>query len=106
MNGMLVAGFGWRTRESREKGPPDQPRRLGREHGNYVAFSLDQGETWSGVTRVTEQPTTAYVTVREIRPNELFLVYDTGDWWTRRWEGYEKGIDRYIGGRILEVKTP
>jgi hypothetical protein len=23
--------------------------------------------------------------VREIRPNELFLVYDTGDWWTRRW---------------------
>jgi hypothetical protein len=106
MNGILVAGFGWRTRESREKGPPDQPRRLGREHGNYVAFSLDQGETWSRVTRVTEQPTTAYVTVREIRPNELFLVYDTGDWWTRRWVGYEKGIDRYIGGRILEVKTP
>ena len=70
-NGILVAGFGWRTRESREKGPPEKPRRLGREHGNYVAFSLDQGETWSQVTRVTELPTTAYVTVREIRPNEL-----------------------------------
>jgi len=102
-NGILVAGFGWRTKESREKVPQGQPRRLGQEHGNYVAFSLDQGATWTHVTRVTQEPTTAYVTVRELRPNQLFLVYDIGDGWGRKWVGFEQGIERAIGGRLLEV---
>jgi hypothetical protein len=102
-NGVLVVGFGWRTKESRQKVPPGQARRLGPEHGNYLAFSLDQGASWTQVTRVTQEPTTAYVTVREIRPNQLFLVYDIGDGWGRQWVGYEQGIDRAIGGRLIEV---
>ena len=102
-NGVLVAGFGWRTKESRQKVPEGQPRRLGPEHGNYVAFSLDQGATWTQVTRVTQEPTTAYVTVREVQPNKLFLVYDIGDGWGRKWVGFEQGIERAIGGRFIEV---
>ena len=102
-NGILVAGFGWRTKESRQKVPPGQPRRLGPEHGNYVAFSLDQGATWTQVTRVTQEPTTAYVTIRELQPNKLFLVYDIGDGWGRKWVGFEQGIERAIGGRLIEV---
>ena len=102
-NGILVAGFGWRTKESRQKVPPGQPRRLGPEHGNYVAFSLDQGATWTQVTRVTQKPTTAYVTVREVQPNRLFLVYDIGDNWGQKWAGFEQGIERAIGGRFIEV---
>ncbi|MCC6124064.1 MAG: exo-alpha-sialidase [Pirellulales bacterium] len=101
-SGILVAGFGWRTKESRQK--IRGPRRLGPEHGNYVAFSLDQGATWTQVTRLTKEPTTGYVAIRELEPNKLFMVYDVGDGWFREWADYPKGIDRAICGRLLEVR--
>ena len=53
-NGILVAGFGWRTPESVKKStdprlPGGEDHRTGRQfgpkHGNYVAFSLDQGRS-------------------------------------------------------------
>ena len=75
-NGILVAGFGWRTPESiQSKG-----KGFGPQHGNYLAFSFDQGATWTQVTQITSGLTTSYVTVREIEPNRLLLVYDK-QWW-------------------------
>lgn len=102
-NGILVAGFGWRTKESRQRGVSGA-RRLGPEHGNYFAFSLDQGATWTQVTRLTKEPSTCYVTIRELEPNRLFVVYDIGDGWGRQWVGYPSGIDRAIGARFVEVR--
>ncbi len=101
-NGILVAGFGWRTKESWQRGVSG-PRRLGPEHGNYLAFSLDQGATWSQVTRLTREPSRCYVTVRELETTRLFVVYDIGDGWGRQWVGYPDGVDRAIAGRVLEV---
>jgi hypothetical protein len=46
-----------------------------REHGNYVAFSLDHGRTWIQVTALSHQITSAYTGVREVAPNELYVVY-------------------------------
>jgi len=103
-DGTLVAGFGWRTREARAKLPPGQAGRLGVQHGNYVAFSFDQGATWTQVTRITSEPTTCYVTVREVAPNRLYFVYDIGDNWGRAWEAYPNGIARGVSGRVLEVR--
>jgi hypothetical protein len=48
-----------------------------REHGNYVAFSLDHGQTWEQVTQVSSTLTVAYTGVREVAPGELFVVYTT-----------------------------
>lgn len=50
-----------------------------REHGNYVAFSLDQGQSWTDVTPVSATVTMAYTGVREVAPGELFVVYTTSD---------------------------
>ena len=93
-NGVLVAGFGWRTPEATHK-RDSGPRRIGPKHGNYLAFSLDQGASWIHVTQVTHEPTTSYVTVREVRPGRLLLVYDKG-WWDTP--------DRAIAGRIIDVE--
>lgn len=46
-----------------------------RDDGNFLAFSLDQGQSWTQVTRVSSARTCAYTTVREIRPGVLFIVY-------------------------------
>ena len=103
-NGVLVAGFGWRTPESVQKSnDPRSPdgevhrpgRKIGPQHGNYVAFSLDQGITWSQITQVTHELTTSYVTVREIQPNRLLLVYDK-NWWDHK--------DRAVAGRFIDVR--
>jgi hypothetical protein len=50
-----------------------------REHGNYLAFSLDQGHSWTQVTRISSTVTMAYTGVREIAPGELFVVYTVSD---------------------------
>ena len=47
------------------------------EHGNYVAFSLDQGSSWTNVTQVSSTVTSAYTGVREVAPGELYVVYTT-----------------------------
>lgn len=49
------------------------------EHGNYLAFSMDHGQSWSAVTPLSHTMTVAYTGVREVAPGELFVVYTTTD---------------------------
>ncbi len=62
-DGTLVMSFGHK---------PDY-----REHGNYLAFSLDHGQSWTQVTQISSTITSAYTGVREMSPGELFVVYST-----------------------------
>ncbi|MHB9107633.1 MAG: sialidase family protein [Armatimonadota bacterium] len=74
-NGVLVCAFGLRI--------PEKPMVdwTYPDNGNYLAFSFDQGDTWSHVTRLTGgRRTTHYMGLREARPDELFVAYDLG-WW-------------------------
>ena len=45
------------------------------DHGNFLAFSLNQGETWTSETRLNSSITMAYTGVREVSPGVLFVVY-------------------------------
>jgi len=47
------------------------------DHGNFVAFSVDQGETWTDIVRISSSVTQAYTGIREVKPGELFVVYTT-----------------------------
>jgi len=50
-------------------------------NGNFVAFSLDHGESWSHVVELTSGVmTTHYMGLREVRDGELAVVYDAGAW--------------------------
>lgn len=75
--GVIVASFGVRV-------PPRAcwPRAQFPWNGNYLAFSLDGGDTWSHVVQVTSGVlTTHYTAIEESsRDNEIFLAYDLGDW--------------------------
>jgi len=102
-NGILVAGFGWRTPESVRKHTDSRlldgekhfdGRTIGPKHGNYVAFSRDQGASWTQVTQVTSELTTSYVSVREVQPGRLLLVYDK-NWWDHQ--------DRAIAARFIDI---
>jgi len=62
-DGTLVMSFGHK---------PDY-----KDHGNYLAFSLDHGQSWTQVTQISSTITSAYTGVREISPGELFVVYST-----------------------------
>lgn len=92
-NEILACSYGYRLME-----PLDAP-----EHGNYVAFSRDQGETWENITRLPIEPypggvlrSTCYTGIREIEPNKLIVVYDIG---------YFKDIPvRYLATRFVDVK--
>lgn len=64
-DGTLVMSFGHK---------PDY-----RDHGNYVAFSLDHGRTWKQVTPLSHKITSAYTGVREVAPGELYVVYTASD---------------------------
>ncbi|NBR09291.1 MAG: hypothetical protein EBT98_06575, partial [Opitutaceae bacterium] len=74
---------------------PSVGRLIGPKHGNYVAFSHDQGATWTQITQVTRELTTSYVSVREVQPGRLLLVYDKY-WWDHK--------DRAIAARFIDVK--
>jgi len=93
-SGVLVAAFGVRI-------PPRAcwtiPKH--RWNGNYLAFSLDGGDTWSHVVRLTTGVfTTHYMAIEETpRDNHLFVAYDFGHW--RCKEG------RYTYGRPLQIST-
>jgi len=51
------------------------------ENGDYLAFSLDGGDTWSQVVQYRSgEPTTHYTGVREISPGLLYVVYDNSIW--------------------------
>lgn len=47
------------------------------DHGNFVAFSTDQGRSWGNVIRISSTVTQAYTGIREVKPGELFVVYTT-----------------------------
>ncbi len=44
--------------------------------GNWLAFSLDQGKTWTGHFRFYEGSTSSYNSVEEVAPGRLLVVYD------------------------------
>lgn len=44
--------------------------------GNWLAFSLDEGRTWTGHFCFYNGPTTSYNSVEEIAPGTLLVVYD------------------------------
>jgi len=93
-SGVLVAAFGVRIPPRACWTIPKHPW-----NGNYLAFSLDHGESWSHVVRLTSGVfTTHYMAVEETpRDNHLFVVYDFGHW--RSKEG------RYTYGRPLQVSV-
>jgi hypothetical protein len=69
-----------------------------RDDGNFLAFSLDQGQSWTQVTRISSAPSMAYTGVREVAPGELFVVYSA------KVQG-ESGTDTYDTlGRSLLVR--
>jgi hypothetical protein len=64
-DGTLVMAFGHK---------PDY-----QEHGNYLAFSVDHGHSWTQVVSLSATVTRAYCGVREVSAGELFVVYTTSD---------------------------
>jgi hypothetical protein len=71
-NGVLVCTVGVRIPAKRYKEHWNTPR-----NGNYLAFSLDGGDTWSHLVQFRSgAATTQYMGVREVRPDLLFVVYD------------------------------
>jgi len=50
-------------------------------NGDYLAFSLDGGDTWSEVAQfLSGVPTTQYMGIREIKPGAVYVVYDDSIW--------------------------
>jgi hypothetical protein len=91
-SGVIVAAFGLRIPARANFANPKHPW-----NGNYLAFSLDHGETYSQVTRLTTGiSTTHYMAVEETtHDNSLFVVYDFGHW------GGKQG--RYTYGRHVKL---
>jgi hypothetical protein len=75
--GILVAAFGVRIPQKFCWQHPEHPW-----NGNYLAFSLDHGETWTNVVRVTSGVmTTHYMAITETpTDNRLYVTYDEGAW--------------------------
>jgi hypothetical protein len=102
-NGLLVAAFGIRV--------PQQLCWPNYEHpwnGNYLAFSQDQGATWSNVVRMTSGvPTTHYMAIEALpAADELWVLYDIGFWGRptryicgRRVKVTQKGSPRELAGK-------
>jgi len=67
-------------------------------NGDYLAVSLDHGETWSHVVQlVSGVLTTHYMAIEETpTDNEVFVAYDLGDW--------SSGKGRSIFGRPLKLE--
>jgi hypothetical protein len=91
-NGVLVAAYGVRIPARACWTNPKHPW-----NGNYLAFSLDQGNTWSHIVRMTSGVfTTHYMAVEEMKKNNrLFVAYDFGHWTCK--EG------RYTYGRPVTI---
>ncbi len=93
-SGLLVAAFGVRIPQKACWAHPEHSW-----NGNYLAFSLDHGETWSDVVRMTSGVlTTHYMAIEEtLTDNRVFVTYDLGGW--------SKGMNRDIYGRFVEVSV-
>jgi len=80
-SGVLVAAFGVRV-------PPRAcwPRAEFPWNGNYLAFSLDHGRSWTHVVRLTSGVLTTHYMAIEKMPgaNRFFVAYDLGDWRSHR----------------------
>jgi hypothetical protein len=90
-DGTLACSYGYRRLTT-----PPAP-----DHGNYVAFSTDQGESWEHVTHLPIEPhsganrSTCYTGLREVEPGKLLVVFDIG-WWG--------SPVRYVGRRFVHVQ--
>lgn len=71
------------------------------DHGNFLAFSLDQGATWIGETRLNWSITSAYTGVREVNPGTLFVIYSNT---AERQASKYRGATFNIVGRTVVVK--
>lgn len=93
--GALVASFGIRIPARASFARPQHPW-----NGNYMAFSLDHGDTWSHVVQLTSGVSTTHYTAIEEMPggNELFVVYDFGYWSGK--------LGRYVYGRTVKIHLP
>jgi hypothetical protein len=91
-NGVLVASFGIRIPARAAFAHPEHAW-----NGNYLAFSLDHGDSWSHVVQLTSGVLTTHYTAIEEMPEEntLFMVYDFGHWTSK--------IGRYVYGRTVEL---
>lgn len=91
-SGILVAAFGVRIPARACWQNPSHPW-----NGNYLAFSLDGGDTWSNIVQMTSGIyTTHYMAVEEMKEdNNIFVVYDFGHWTCK--EG------RYTYGRPIKI---
>lgn len=93
-NGVLVATFGIRIPARACFAHPQHPW-----NGNYMAFSLDHGDTWSHVVQLTSGIPTTHYTALEPMPgkNEFFVVYDFGYWSSK--------VGRYVYGRPVKIES-
>jgi hypothetical protein len=93
-SGLLIAAFGVRIPARACWTIPKHPW-----NGNYLAFSLDHGETWSHVVRLTTGVfTTHYMAIEETpQAGNFFVAYDFGHW--RCKDG------RYTYGRPLQISV-
>ena len=91
-SGVLVATFGVRV-------PPRAcwPRAEYPWNGSYLAVSLDHGDTWTHVVRMTSGVlTTHYTAIQEtLKDNRIFFVNDLGDW--------RSGQGRSTHGRFIDI---
>lgn len=71
------------------------------DHGNFLAFSVDQGRTWIQETRLSSSVTMAYTGVREVAPGELYVVYTVSDLTDST--GYRDAVFTTVG-RAVTVK--
>jgi hypothetical protein len=94
-NGVLVAAFGIRIPARANFARPEHPW-----NGNYLAFSLDHGDTWSQVVQLTSGISTTHYMAIEETPgkNEFFVVYDFGYWGSK--------VGRYVYGRKIKLELP
>lgn len=91
-SGILVAAFGVRIPARACWQNPKHPW-----NGNYLAFSLDGGDSWGNIIQMTSGIyTTHYMAVEEMKEdNNIFVVYDFGYWQCK--EG------RYTYGRPVKI---
>jgi hypothetical protein len=68
------------------------------EHGNYLAFSVDRGQSWMQVVPLSSTVTRAYCGVREVSAGELFVVYSTSD--AKTAQDYSKATFNTMGRSV------
>ena len=75
-NGIVALAFGLRISEKLCWDHPQNPL-----NGNYVAFSLDGGDSFTHILQLTSGVlTTHYMGLREYQPGRLTAAYDLGAW--------------------------